>query len=99
MPWRWGRGRGWSRGGWWRGRGWGRGWAWWLQSQQTSESKQSPLPSATPPALPATMGPWPGRGPWSHLPPRERPGWLLGRGWCRWLYWWSRLRDKEKKKD
>lgn len=25
---------------------------------------------------------WPGRGPWSHLPPWERPGWIYGRGWC-----------------
>ena len=27
-------------------------------------------------------GPWPGHGPFSHLPPWERPGWLLGRGAC-----------------
>lgn len=28
--------------------------------------------------------PWPGRGPFSHLPPWQRPGWLYGRGkcWC-----------------
>jgi hypothetical protein len=24
--------------------------------------------------------PWPGHGPWSYLPPWERPGWIL---------WWS----------
>ena len=30
-------------------------------------------------------GPWPGNGPWSHLPPWERPGWRYGRGWC-WQY-------------
>ncbi|MGQ9723406.1 MAG: hypothetical protein ACUVXA_19040 [Candidatus Jordarchaeum sp.] len=35
-------------------------------------------------------GPWPGRGPFSHLPPWQRPGWLFGfgrgfgRGW-----WWG----------
>lgn len=29
--------------------------------------------------------PYPGYGPWSHLPPPLRPGWLFrGRGWC----WW-----------
>ena len=27
-------------------------------------------------------GIWPGRGPWRHLPPWLRPGWVLGRGWC-----------------
>jgi len=31
-------------------------------------------------------GPWPGRGPFSHLPPWERPGWLYGPGACWWLY-------------
>ena len=31
-------------------------------------------------------GPWPGRGPYSHLPPWERPGWLYGRGACWHLY-------------
>jgi hypothetical protein len=31
-------------------------------------------------------GPWPGRGPFSNLPPWERPGWLYGRGACRYLY-------------
>lgn len=32
------------------------------------------------------MGPWPGRGPFSYLPPWLRPGWLFGRraGW--WLF-------------
>jgi len=29
-------------------------------------------------------GPYPGKGPWSYLPPWERPGWKYGRGWC----WW-----------
>lgn len=32
------------------------------------------------------VGPWPGRGPFSHLPPWQRPGWLYGRGACWWLY-------------
>jgi hypothetical protein len=31
-------------------------------------------------------GPWPGRGPFSNLPPWERPGWLYGRGSCGYLY-------------
>jgi hypothetical protein len=31
-------------------------------------------------------GPWPGRGPFSYLPPWQRPGWLYGRGACWWLY-------------
>ncbi|MET1101797.1 MAG: hypothetical protein ABWW69_04900 [Pyrodictiaceae archaeon] len=40
-------------------------------------------------------GPWPGNGPWSFLPPWLRPGWHLGRGYCRLLYgpgagWWLR---------
>jgi len=26
--------------------------------------------------------PWPGRGPFSYLPPQQRPGWLYGRGAC-----------------
>lgn len=30
-------------------------------------------------------GPWPGRGPFSHLPPWQRPGWLYGRGACWWF--------------
>ena len=36
--------------------------------------------------------PWPGRGPFSYLPPWQRPGWLFGRGACWWLfgpYAWS----------
>jgi len=33
-----------------------------------------------------SFGPWPGRGPFSHLPPWERPGWLYGPGACQWLY-------------
>ncbi len=37
-------------------------------------------------------GPYPGKGPWSYLPPPLRPGWVFGRGWC-WYYlgpltWW-----------
>lgn len=32
------------------------------------------------------QGSWPGRGPFSHLPPWERPGWLYGRGACWWLF-------------
>ena len=32
------------------------------------------------------VGPWPGRGPFSHLPPWQRPGWLFGRGACWWLF-------------
>ena len=31
-------------------------------------------------------GPWPGRGPFSNLPPWQRPGWLYGRGACWRLY-------------
>jgi len=37
-------------------------------------------------------GPWPGRGPFSYLPPWQRPGWLFGRGACWWLLgypWWA----------
>ena len=30
-------------------------------------------------------GPWPGRGPFSYLPPWQRPGWLYGRGACWWF--------------
>jgi len=29
---------------------------------------------------------WPGRGPFSNLPPWQRPGWLYGRGTCWYLY-------------
>lgn len=42
-------------------------------------------------------GPWPGRGPFSYLPPWQRPGWLFGKGacwrllWGPWGYWyWTR---------
>ncbi|RLG78949.1 MAG: hypothetical protein DRO13_06600 [Thermoprotei archaeon] len=31
---------------------------------------------------------WPGRGPFSYLPPWQRPGWIFGRGYCRWLLGW-----------
>jgi hypothetical protein len=34
----------------------------------------------------AWAGPWPGRGPFSNLPPWQRPGWLYGRGAC-WQYY------------
>ena len=35
-----------------------------------------------------TRGPgrWPGHGPFSDLPPWQRPGWLYGRGACWWIY-------------
>jgi len=32
------------------------------------------------------QGPWPGRGPFSHLPPWERPGRICGPEACWWLY-------------
>jgi len=32
------------------------------------------------------LGPWPGRGPFSYLPPWQRPGWIFGRGAC-WYLW------------
>jgi len=31
-------------------------------------------------------GQWPGKSPFSHLPPWQRPGWLYGRGACWRLY-------------
>ncbi|MGQ9781797.1 MAG: hypothetical protein ACUVQ8_06050 [Nitrososphaeria archaeon] len=31
-------------------------------------------------------GMWPGRGPFSYLPPWQRPGWFFGRGACWWLF-------------
>lgn len=31
-------------------------------------------------------GLWPGHGPFSNLPPWQRPGWRYGRGACWWLY-------------
>ncbi|OYT39125.1 MAG: hypothetical protein B6U89_04695 [Desulfurococcales archaeon ex4484_58] len=33
-------------------------------------------------------GPWPGKGPFSYLPPWQRPGWIFGRGSCWWLMGW-----------
>ena len=33
-----------------------------------------------------TQGSWPGRGPFSHLPPWQRPGWLYGPGSCWYLF-------------
>ena len=32
------------------------------------------------------LGRWPGHGPFSDLPPWQRPGWLYGRGACWGLY-------------
>ncbi|MGV9102528.1 MAG: DUF5320 domain-containing protein [Promethearchaeia archaeon] len=32
---------------------------------------------------------WPGNGPFSHLPPWERPGWLYGPGSCWALGYWG----------
>ncbi|WP_297498466.1 hypothetical protein [Thermococcus sp.] len=29
------------------------------------------------------LAPWPGRGPFSYLPPWQRPGWVYGRGYWR----------------
>jgi len=31
-------------------------------------------------------GNWSGRGPYSNLPPWQRPGWVYGRGACHYLY-------------
>ena len=47
------------------------------------------------------FGQWPGRGPFSDLPPWERPGWIYGRGAC-WRfwgapYWQSYPTEKEEK--
>ncbi len=36
--------------------------------------------------MPRGWGRYPGFGPWSNLPPWERPGWKFGRGWC-WKYY------------
>ena len=41
---------------------------------------------------------WPGNGPWSHLPPWERPGWKLfgrGRGGQCIRYLLDKLRERE----
>lgn len=35
---------------------------------------------------------WPGRGPFSHLPPWQRPGWYFGRGLC-WRYFYPYWRN------
>ena len=32
------------------------------------------------------QGSWPGNGPFSHLPPWQRPGWLYGPGSCWYIY-------------
>jgi hypothetical protein len=34
----------------------------------------------------AWAGSWPGRGPFSNLPPWQRPGWRYGRGACWYPY-------------
>ena len=39
---------------------------------------------------------WPGKGPFSHLPPWLRPGWVLGRGWCR--YYAPAWLDREEER-
>ncbi len=52
---------------WWKGRGWGRGGG---CGRGWAWWRGG------------WAGPWPGRGPWSHLPPWERPGWVLGPGAC-----------------
>jgi hypothetical protein len=44
-------------------------------------------------------GPWPGRGPFSNLPPWERPGWLYGRGACWYLYGRTRTMPPIKPED
>ncbi|MEM3693599.1 MAG: hypothetical protein QXI39_06230 [Candidatus Bathyarchaeia archaeon] len=36
--------------------------------------------------IPGWWSPWPVRGPFSYLPPWQRPGWLFGRGACWWLF-------------
>ncbi len=43
-------------------------------------------------------GRWPGHGPFSHLPPWERPGWIYrGRGgWC-WRYAYYQEIEYEKR--
>ena len=35
------------------------------------------------------VGPWPGRGPFSYLPPWMRPGWLFGFGRGFGRFWWG----------
>ncbi|MBD3408147.1 MAG: hypothetical protein GF411_18645 [Candidatus Lokiarchaeota archaeon] len=34
-------------------------------------------------------GRYPGNGPFSHLPPWERPGWIYGRGACWTMGYWN----------
>ncbi|TFF86586.1 hypothetical protein EU519_01170 [Candidatus Thorarchaeota archaeon] len=38
-----------------------------------------------------TRGMWPGNGPFSHLPPWGRPGWLYGPGSCWTMGYWGNL--------
>jgi len=35
------------------------------------------------------ISPWPGRGPFSYLPPWQRPGWLFGFGRGLGRLWWA----------
>jgi len=42
-------------------------------------------------------GPWPDHGPFSHLPPWERPGWVL-RGRC-WPFWYYGLPPSSKEEE
>jgi hypothetical protein len=37
-------------------------------------------------------GTYPGGGPFSHLPPWQRPGWYFGRRWC-WRYFYPYWKD------
>ena len=48
--------------------------------------------------MPNWSGPYPGCGPWRHLPPPMRPGWQFrGRGWCWWwTYPWMSKEDEIK---
>ncbi|BDC36636.1 MAG: hypothetical protein EF806_05070 [Candidatus Methanoliparum thermophilum] len=42
-------------------------------------------------------GRYPGHGPFSYLPPWERPGWVYGRGVCWWYpYGYPAYRTKEE---
>ena len=48
-----------------------------------------------------SCGAWPGRGPFSDLPPWERPGWKYGRGACLRFagspYWQNYPNEKEER--
>jgi len=39
---------------------------------------------------------YPGFGPWSDLPPWERPGWKFGRGRCWWYFAQPQLSKEEE---